>query len=350
LPPRDLVPADTSYREPPKVTLIDKQLPAPLNLAEFDYAEPSPVMGFFSRMKRRVIFLFKATAVAALVGTYPAMMVMSHSIDDSQVMFADGHEWSVPEVGVSMMMLARELEGNQWASDRDWWHPQARLTAMPAWQEGIAHSVADHTRWAATETGDPDLASASRLLVPEGGMMRDRLTAAAEALARYDARVESDTAKRPDGARALAGSLRLMAGWGEASEARLSEQIMSNSGWPASREDVRAFYEAKARAHVAHEILMVTLRHEGRTIAERGLGPQSRDLLEKYRRAAIQKPLFVSNQRGDGIVLTNHLTGMAFLMSEASEASALLASALEQPLETGDAADAVAALDDTPAQ
>jgi len=325
-------------------------VPATLNLAEFDYAEPSPVMGFFSRMKKRVIFLFKAATVAALVGTYPAMTVMSHNIDDSQVVFAAGHEWTVPEVGVSMMLLGRELEGNQWAADRDWWHPQSRLTAMPAWQETIAHSIADHTRLAATETGDADLASASRLLVPEGGMMRDRLTAAAEALARYDARAESGTALRPEGPVALAASLRLMSDWAAASHTTLSEQVRSNTGWPASRDDVRAFYEAKARAHVAHELLMVTLRHEGRTIAERGLGPQSRDVLEMYRRAAIQKPLFVSNQRGDGLVLANHLTGMAFLVGEASDASVLLAEALEAPVTPPELTDEVAALDDAPAQ
>lgn len=327
MPPRELVPVDTSYAEPPTVTVLE-----PHHHVDLEYAEPSPIMGLFSRAWKRTIFLFKAAIVLALVGTYPALTLNAHKVDDTPIEFANGYEWSVGEIGGTVTLVARILEGPGWASDKPAWHPQARLTAMPAWQEGIASAAADYTRLIAVQTGDEDVAAAARLLAPQSTGMHDRLTAAAEILARYDSSVENGHAKTPTGEKALIEKLELTAGWAQDSRSALAIAARENKVWPASYEDIRTFYAAKARAHVAHELLSAALTQETSALTERGLTPASAEALELWRKAASQRPLFVTNQSGSDAILGNHLTGMAFLMDEAGTATTALTDALRQPV------------------
>lgn len=325
MPPRELVPVDTSYRESPAVTVLE-----PARHVELEYAEPSPVMGVMSRAWRRLMFLIKAAIMIALVGAYPAMTVTSHQIDDSPIEFANGYEWSVGEVGKTVTLLARVLEGPGWAGDQAGWHPKARLTAMPAWQEGIAASTADFMRLVAAQTGNDDVAAAARLLKPEAEAMGDRLTAAAEILANYDARVEDGHAEAPAGVKALGQKLNLTIGWAEDTRAALAVQARSPSAWPASYEDISVYYHAKARAHVAHELLSASLAQQSDAIISRGLSETQVETLALWRKAAMQSPVFVSNQTGDG-AFGSHLASMAFLMDEASAATIALAEGLAAP-------------------
>lgn len=326
MPPRELVPIDTSYREPPTVTLLERSAPVDL-----EYAEPSPVMGIMSRAWRRMIFLLKAAIVLAVIGTYPAMMFAAHSVDDSEITFAEGYEWSVGDVGKTVTLIARILEGPGWAGDQPKVHPQARLTAMPAWQEAIAGATSDYTRLIAAQTGNEDVAAAARLLAPEPEAMHDRLTAAAEILARYDSNVENGHANAPKGEKALEEKLRLTIGWAEDSRNALAVQSRTPKAWPAAYDDIRTFYAAKARAHVAHELLSAALNEENDAIISRGLTATKAEALSLWRRAAIQKPLFVTNQPGDSAMFGNHLTSMAFLLDEASAATIVLTEALAEP-------------------
>ena len=326
MPPRELVPVDTSYREAPEVTILE-----PSRHVELEYAEPSPVMGLMSRAWRRLIFLLKAATVITLVGAYPAMTVTSHTIDDTPIEFADGYEWSVGEVGKTVTLIARILEGPGWASDRPSWHPHARLTAMPAWQEGIAASSADFTRLLAAQTGNEDVAAAARLLSPEPQAMGDRLTAAAEILAKYDSRVEDGHAKAPEGLKSLNQKLNLTIGWANDTRSALAMQARTPTAWPASYEDIRTFYHAKAQAHVAHELLSAALAQQNDAIVSRGLTETKIEALALWRKAAIQSPVLVSNQTGSG-AFGSHLTGMAFLMDEAGAATTALVDGLSQPV------------------
>ena len=326
MPPRELVPVDTSYREAPEVTILE-----PSRHVELEYAEPSPVMGLMSRAWRRFVFLLKAITVIALVGAYPALTVTSHAIDDTPIEFADGYEWSVGEVGKTVTLIARILEGPGWAGDQPSWHPQARLTAMPAWQEGIAAASADYTRLIAAQTGNEDVAAAARLLAPEPEAMSDRLTAAAEILAKYDSRVEGGHAKAPDGLKSLKQKLNLTIGWARDTRSSLAVQARTPTAWPASYEDIRTYYHAKARAHVAHELLGAALEQQNEAIIARGLTETKIETLALWRKAAVQSPVFVSNQTGSG-ALGSHLTSMAFLIDEASAATKALLEGLEQPV------------------
>lgn len=317
--------------EGPAVTVLGSD-----HLVTFDYAEPSPVMLFFQRWWRRTITLLKVGIVVGAVAAYPVMTVASNRIDDSDVVTA-GQNWALAEVGVSINKIARELEGAGWAGDRANWHPQARLTAMPAWQVATTDALAEHTRLLADMTAnadgeiDSDLKAAARLLqgMP-GESMRPRLTAAAEALNRYDSRAARGLAVTPDKLGKLAAEARLFAGWAEADRIDLSVQVNQDVvEWPASKVDIETFYGAKARAHVAQQMLIAARTAEPRLARLPAVSTAFDKAETAWSRAARMKPMIVSNQSGDGPFMANHLASMGFYLIEAQEASAELAAALE---------------------
>ena len=150
--------------EGPVVTVLGQE-----ELTLLEYAEPSQVMVFASRWWRRFKTMLKVSIIATVVGAYPAAIVASHHIDDSPIALTEQDGWSVPHAGYAVTLIARELEGRGWSGDKANWHPQSRLTAMPAWQEAMANALAEHTELMSmlgAEDGvpDPDLAAAARLL------------------------------------------------------------------------------------------------------------------------------------------------------------------------------------------
>ena len=311
------------------------------HLVALDYAEPSALMLFTSRWWRRIKTLLKLGVVVGAVAAYPVATLVSHQIDDSSISLSS-QDWSAPHVGVAITKIARELEGGGWAGDVANWHPQARLTAMPAWQEATVNALADHTRLLATlsttnDEPDADLLAASRLLrtLPNEDM-RARLTAAAKALNRYDGRVSRGLARVSDTRLALIAETEMFAKWAETSRNDLSEQInQETTGWPASKMDIRTFYASKARAHVAHEMLVAAMANEPNLEKYADVTAAMVRAEQSWLHASQQKPLIVSNQRGDGALLTNHLAGMAYHMAEARDASLAMVAALEAMPETG---------------
>ncbi|MEP1599781.1 hypothetical protein [Hyphomonas sp.] len=306
------------------------------HLVTFDYAEPSPIMLFAQRWWRRTVTLLKVGVVVCAVAAYPIMTVASNRIDDSSIEVA-GQNWTLPEVGVSIVKIARELEGGGWAGDRANWHPQARLTAMPAWQSATADALSQHTALLADLTVkdgevDSDLKAAARLLKGvEGEDMRPRLTAAAEALNRYDSRAGRDLAATPDKVDKLAAEATLFASWAEADRIDLSVQVNQDVvEWPASKVDIETFYSAKARAHLAQQMLAAARTAEPRLARLPSVSTAFDRAELAWSRAARMKPLVVSNQSGDGPFMANHLASIGFYLGEAQDASRNLAAALEQ--------------------
>lgn len=318
-------------REEKSVTLIGTDLPAPY----LDEAEPSPLMHTASLWWRRIVKTVQILAVLALVGFYPALILASHTINDDPVILSAESPWASPETGVVVTLIGRELEGAGWAGDRAGWHPQARLTALPAWQEALSTSLSQYSRLMAgkaeTPDGnpDPDLSAAARLLMPENGLdQTPRLTAAAEALARYEGRLERELATKPTGVIDVVDELALFSGWANDSYTNLTERIGTREGWPASKEDVRVFYEARARAHVASQLLTASLVSEP-DIAVRTSVEERLDQIEaNWRRAAELDPVFVSNQAGDARLMADHLAMMAYYIREAGDGTRELGAAL----------------------
>ena len=286
--------------------------------------------------RERVILIGKAALVALFILAYPIMTVMSHQINDSPVVFDDKRYWAVSDIGVTSILIARELDGPGWVSDRHPWHPQARLTALPAWQESLLTCLADHGRLVISELNtlrDQDLIAAVRLLEPSGQQnMRDRLIAASEALARYDDRVAGGVAASPSGLTAMIARLNLSGGWADQNHARLVDVASPGDGWIASREAIEAVYAAKAAAHVAHEILANAAQNEPTLQANHQADAAMQDALAKWRRAAKINPLFISNQSGDGMSGLSHPAIMAFHLSEARLANQVLIAQFQKPV------------------
>jgi hypothetical protein len=347
--------AAAKLQKPYEEDLRGKPRPVPIPPEHFislENAQPSPIMIGFQKTWKGIVGLFRLALIVAVLGAYPAAVVVSSHIDDSPVVFPPNESWSVPGVGVAIHKVARELAGAGWASDRDSWHPQARLTALPAWQESTAAGLSEHVKLlsevAATSDGpDGDLAAASRLLMAVPGEdMRPRLTAAAEALNRFDTRASRGLALRPAPEETLPLEMALFASWAEADLAALSDRINAEQdAWPASKEDIAAFYAAKARAHLAHELILASKARAYGLTGDSQVAARLARAEASWKRAAEMKPVFVSNQDGSAALLPNHLASMAFYLFEAQEASAGLAGILAPPAaavaETADVAGTV---------
>lgn len=277
----------------------------------------------------------KVVGVIVALLAYPAIVVLSHDLDDSPVNLDEGRYWAASDVGVAATLLSRELDGPGWTGDLHRWHPQVRLTALPAWQDSLIAAIADHGRLTLSMfegQRDPDLEAAVRLLgrtLPEDSV--PGLVAAREALTRYDGRVAVGLAGRPEGAATLAEELRLFAGWADASIADLAPLASPGDGWIASRASVATLYRAKAQAHVAHELLVARVSREPRLMETPGFADAFETATNAWRRASRIRPLFVANQASDGWIGTNHLATMAFLLGEAGRASDEAAAALLAP-------------------
>ncbi|MFN7180080.1 hypothetical protein [Hyphomonas sp.] len=312
----------------------------PEHFINLEGAQPSPIMIGFQKFWRRLMGFLKLTLLLAVIGAYPAAAVLSSKINDHPVVFPQNESWSVAGVGVAIHKIARELEGAGWAADRAEWHPQARLTALPAWQQGTATALSEHVALlagiaSASDQPDDDLAAAARLLMAVPGEdMRPRLTAAAEALNRFDTRASRGLALRPAPEETLPREMALFAEWAREGRAALSDRINAEqSAWPASREDIAAFYDAKAHAHLAHELILSAKARAYGITGDAELAVALARAEAAWGRAAELKPVFVSNLSGSGAILPNHLASMAYYLVEAEDASAFLAAKLAPPVE-----------------
>ncbi len=312
------------YQRDPVITLIGSDIPP----AYLDDAEPSPLMESASRLWQRMIRTTKFAIVAALVGGYPAAIVWSHNIQDQAITLPSLAPWASTEAGTALTMIGRELTGPGWAADRPAWHPQARLTALPAWQEGVTSALSDYTllmaQMATDADGnvDADLTAAGRLLVPtRESEAIPRLNAAAEALQRYDGRLLRGLASSPMGDDSLQARLELFAVWAGEAQTRLAVSANSAEAWPAARGDIEAIYLARAHAHVAGQLLSATLATESNLVTGRDAA-EARDRTQAaWARAAKFNPVFISSQAGTGRILSDHPATMAFYMAEAEAAT-----------------------------
>ena len=295
----------------------------------------SQFAGKFTFSTAGLIFYGKLVLVAAIILAYPIMTALSHQINDTMILPDNSRYWAVPEIGVTSVLIGRELDGPGWASDRHPWHPQSRLTALPAWQEGLLEAIASHGRLIIRQIEDqrdPDLIAAIRLLDPADGQDATlRLIAASEALSRYDDRVAGGVTIAPTGPDAIAARLALVQDWARARHAELADIASPGDGWIASAEAIEAVYRAKAAAHVAHELLAASLRNEQSLLAAYEAEDAYKDMLADWRRAATLRPLFIANQGSDAASGVNHPAIIAFHLEEARRATLALEAVFKAP-------------------
>ena len=330
----------------PAVTLIGTDLPE----SYLEEAEPSPMMHTASEWWKRLKRVVQLGVLLLVIGFYPALVAGSHDINDDPVNLSAERPWTSAETGTMITLIGREIEGPGWAADRPGWHPQARLTGLPAWQEALSTSMSEYVRMMAagapTQRGgpDPDLSAAARLMTIDAQLPQTpRLSAAAEALARYEGRLERGLASEVGGLDGLLDKLALMASWSDWSTMELGEQIGIRDGWPASKADIRAFYTARARAQLASQLLTASVNAEPDLAVTDAVQDRIDRLEASWRRAATLDPLFVSNQSGDARLMADHLAMMAFYIGEAGAATRELGGALiMQETGEGDAVSAAA--------
>lgn len=317
----------------PVVTLIG----ADISEAYLDDAEPSPMMAALGRFWRRTVNTAKLGLVLLLVGGYPTMIALSHKVDSSAVVLSSASPWYSNDTGTVMTLLGRELKVAGWANDRSWWHPQARLTALPAWQDGITGALSDYAllaaEHAAREPGAPDsdLLAAARLLSPsQEAEAIPRLNAAAEALQSYEGRLSRGLAAKPNGPGVLLDELALYQSWAIEAQARLRSSADRAEGWPASAEDIQALYETRGYAQVASQLIMSSLIQEPDLVYARATSEARDRAIFAWRRAATFNPLIVSSQAGTGQFLSDHPAAMMYYLSEIESTTADFIDALEK--------------------
>lgn len=331
----------------PVVTLIG----ADISEAYLDDAEPSPMMAALGRFWRRIVNTAKLGLVLTLVAGYPTMIVLSHKVDSSAVVLSSAAPWYSNDTGTAMTLLGRELTVAGWASDRAWWHPQAQLTALPAWQDGITGALSDYALLASEHASldpgapDSDLLAAARLLAPaQEAEAIPRLNAAAEALQSYEGRLSRGLAAQPKGLGVLLDELALYQSWVVESQARLRSSADRAEGWPASREDIEALYTTRAYAQVASQLLMSSLIQEPELVYSRAATEARDKAIFAWRRAASFNPLMISSQAGTGSLLADHPAAMMYYLAEIQTATDEFVVALEaQNAETLSVADATPA-------
>jgi hypothetical protein len=177
---------------------------------------------------------------------------------------------------------------------------------------------------------DTDLNAAARLLAPASDSEGvPRLNAAAEALQRYEGRLSRGLIDAPRGVEVFQAEANLMASWAMTSGDILRDSANSAEAWPASRRDVEAIYLARAKAHVAGQMLIATLSAEPELIASREAAEARDRAVLAWRRAATFNPLIVSSQAGTGRVLSDHPAVMIFYMQEAEAAMRTLSAVVQ---------------------
>lgn len=316
-----------SEAEAPVVTLLGTDLPE----AYLDDAEPSPLMEKANQLWRRFKRLMLLAIIVGAATFYPMSILSGHHIDDREIFPSDTVGWESTEIGTMLTLLGRELTGAGWTGDRPDWHPQARLTALPAWQSGLAGALSDYSAVLASRAPDSsgrpdaDLSAASRLLSLAEGTSDSlpSLSAAAEALQRYDGRLARNLAPEINSVGDLDARLIELTDWANNSLTALRQSANTAQGWPASTSDIEAIYHARARAHVAGELLKAATQISAGQLSALAMSNYD-DALFAWRRAALFSPLIIMSQARTDLILSDHPGTMAFYMSEAATATEAL--------------------------
>ena len=300
-----------SEAEAPVVTLLGTDLPE----AYLDDAEPSPLMEKANQLWRRFKRLMLLAIIVGAATFYPMSILSGHHIDDREIFPSDTLGWESTEIGTMLTLLGRELTGAGWTGDRPDWHPQARLTALPAWQSGLAGALSDYSAVLASRAPDSsgrpdaDLSAASRLLSLAEGTS--------------DGRLARNLAPEINSVGDLDARLIELTDWANNSLTALRQSANTAQGWPASTSDIEAIYHARARAHVAGELLKAATQISAGQLSALAMSNYD-DALFAWRRAALFSPLIIMSQARTDLILSDHPGTMAFYMSEAATATEAL--------------------------
>ena len=301
--------------------IIEAELVAPeAEDAETAHAQPKT---FF----QHVGFWIKTTAIVAVLGAYPAMVVAASDVGDRDLStLVDRSQWAAPWAGGAAVLMQKHFEQLGWASDAEAWEPMARLTAKPAYQKAMAQSLGAMIALANSQAiadgrMDLDLEAAARLVAADSSGVQMR--AARDALVNYDRSMKRRDVELATTPAQLAGQLGLVSGWAAESQTALVTSANSIGGNPMDEDATRAVYSAKGRAVVAFVMLeALDWPQAPATVAARAKA------IEAWKSVAEFHPLVVLNGDPDGSVFGNHPAAIGFLLTQAQAATDALMATL----------------------
>lgn len=326
---RDMVVVDD---EPATPTVAEIDRPFPLRKIEPEASdiieaeiteasdEPEAELHHGKTFLGHVRWWFNAAIVVAAIGAYPAAVVASSDVGDSNIAgMSNRADWTAPWIGSAATLMEKHFNELGWASDAPGWSPMARLTAKPAYQSAMAGSLGDfitlmNTQAVAAGRPDPDLQAAARLVSAEATGIQ--LRAARDALINYDRRMHRRDIGGQSTAQQVAAQIGLIASWASVSQDEIVTSAKSVGGSPIDEDATRAVYGAKGRAIVAFLILDSLQWPESPAAAKARTAA-----MEAWKAAAQFHPLIVLNGDPDGSVFGNHATSMGFLLSQAQKAT-----------------------------
>ncbi|MEL6829499.1 MAG: hypothetical protein AAFO63_05130, partial [Pseudomonadota bacterium] len=134
-----------------------------------------------------------------------------------------------------------------------------------------------------------------------------------------------------DGEAVFDAKLALYGDWAIDAADKLKKQADSAEAWPASQADIEAIYDARAHAHVAHQMILAALTEEPNLLSAEGATQAADRVFFTWRRAAEFSPLIVTSQASTGSILSDHPATLSFYMSEAAQATQDLRDVLTPP-------------------
>ncbi|MAI91073.1 hypothetical protein [Ponticaulis sp.] len=272
-----------------------------------------------------------AIFIIACLAIYPALIIRSHNIPDAIPDTISSTVWADTRIGAAIDIL--ETEQNRWSFGLADWHPQSRLTAMPAFQRGMADTlsqfIALRAGLASTRgQADQDLRLAASLIgqaISEGA--DDQLFAATQALRRHDGLIARGVLTQRTASELLADETRLYAALVEKSHSDLRAIIRAEDRrlFDATRTDV--FYKVHGQLYVIGALLKAGDTHEtGQSERSEAIAELEYRLDEAYRLS----PLLVSNPApGQFSFGGNDLMALAYMLDDISLSLAELTEILE---------------------
>lgn len=269
----------------------------------------------------------------ALSLAYPIAMGVSHKVTNQIPNTVPRQVWADAKIGTAVELLERETYFG-WAASRPLWHPQSRLTAMPAFQQGIGDLLsvfaARRAELLGGETRDSDLWHAHTLLSKlSDKQAADRVRASIEALRRFDGRKARALLEDRASRELLQRDLDLFRTELQSSISALRKIASRKSRGVFNREDVRVYFHAKGKMHAMAMLLKATKPEE---FEIDGLKNALENANKALARASRPAPLTVSNpQPGAFSFEGNDVMELAFLAMEASDALKSLEAVLIVP-------------------
>ena len=278
--------------------------------------------------------------IVLLIGLYYAIgMIWIHEVDDDLSLAYTVEKDESHAVAVAAELLRRETEVYRWTSQDPFFMPAAALDNMPNFQQGIIEALARFSlemldqigRSRGSSQSDKDLKEAVSQLQYRGDVWyfdpsvswlptttsEDRYRSARQRLLAYNKRLGAGTAVFEVRADNLLNTLdRISKDLGSASQI-IDEHIILHSGDLIDFKVDDIFYNIKGRIYGYALVLKALGKDFDSIIAEKGLAPVWRRMIDSLETAARIEPLVVVNGAPDAQIRPSHLSNQGFYLLRA---------------------------------